>query len=197
MNAGTIDGAARARVVAVLAGRVVDRVAGAGPDAVADGLAWYRTARSTARALAREHGTTLATAAGVVAALSPRNRWSVNVSQAARVLEAAAAPAGRCPRVSTTLNRERAWRIARGERPLDVLGGPKVRSFYRNIVGDRSAVTVDVWAARVVGVTEAELGRIGGYELVADAYRAAGVELGWAPCDVQAVAWVAVRGAAA
>lgn len=176
-------------------GAVVATVRAASPEAVEAGAAWYGDARAACREMADRHGVTTATAAGVVAALSPRNRWAVNLTQADRVLAAAAA-GGHLPAVSTQANRVKAWAIAHGARPLSVLSGPKVRAFYRNLTGDLDAVTVDVWAARVVGATAQDLNRVGGYDAVAEDYRAAAAILDLPPAVTQAIAWVAVRGRA-
>ena len=48
----------------------------------ADGIAWYGVAKSIAIVLADRYGVTTAQAVGVLAALSPRNKWSRNVVDA-------------------------------------------------------------------------------------------------------------------
>jgi hypothetical protein len=89
--------------------------------------------------------------------------------------------------------------IAAGADPLDVLGGRKVRSFYRNIVGHTGHVTVDRHAVAIVAgrpLTDREgkvLERIGPYTYVAGAYRAAARRLGVAPTELQAVTWLVWR----
>jgi hypothetical protein len=98
---------------------------------------------------------------------------------------------------------ERAAAILNGARPLDVLGGYKVRSFYRNITGDTEAVTVDVWAHRAAlgDITlhanrSSSLLRNGKrYRAIANAYRQVAPDYGLRPSEFQAATWVAVRGA--
>ena len=161
---------------------------------LAAGLEWYGRAERAAADVAPHDPTT---GAAIIAALSPRNRWNVNVAQAARVALAAACGFD-CPAVSTGGNREKAWRIALGESAADVLRGPKVRAFFANITGDDSAVTVDVWAARAaegLSRTDAPSGRR--YALIARAYRDVAESLGVPPRHVQAAVWVHVRGSAA
>lgn len=163
-----------------------------------DGAAWYGEARAFARKLAREYNVTERRAAGVIAALSPRMQWVANKNAARRFLQAAADGAS-CPQLGLGLSRRRAWAIANGARPLDVLGGPKTRAFYRNLTGDLTAVTVDVWAVRAalddvsatVNPTATTYGR---YEA---AYRHAAELLGREPAVVQAVTWCGIRGRAA
>ena len=154
------------------------------------GVEWYRTARVTARRLARVHGCTQATAAGVIAALSPRLTWSYNVIAADAVL----GMAERVPGVFRA-NLAKARAIANGARPLVVLSGPKVRAFYRALMGDSSAAVVDVWTARAAGVDPEGLSpKL--YEQVARALRMGADEVGTTTSAFQAVAWVAVRGRA-
>lgn len=185
--------------------RILAAYAAASADDLAAGLAWYRRAAEAAASILPADP---ARAAGVIAALSPRCQWSTNVGWAAAVIEAAARGEASPPAVHTSAMRAQAWRIARGEAPLDVLRGPKVRAFYRNITGDLTAVTVDVWAARVadgdyrphptkaglLGAIPSPAGRR--YALIARAYREAAAVIGRAPRDVQAAVWVHVRGSA-
>ena len=80
-----------------------------------------------------------------------------------------------------------------------MLGGRKVRSFYRNILGIDSAVTVDRHAVAIVygrPLSDREiklLERAGAYTVIASAYRAAARRLGIAPSTLQAVTWLAWR----
>lgn len=153
------------------------------------GVQWYRRARATARRLARQHGCTLATASGVIAALSPRLGWTYNVLAADLVLGAAE----RVPGVfQASLAKARA--IADGARPLLVLRGPKVRAFYRALMGDESAAVVDVWTARAAGVDGDVSPKT--YAAIANALRMGANEVGTTTARLQAVAWVAVRGRA-
>lgn len=185
------------------------------------GLGWYATAWDAAGAIARavvgaaawsrmsadERRALTAQVAGVIAALSPRCQWSTNVAWASAVM-LAARRGGACPAVHTKTMRRQAWRIARGEAPLSVLHGPKVRAFWANIVGDTDAVTVDVWAVRAARgdrptvadgrgrMRYADNGRVSAreYAAYADVYRRAARRLGVTPREVQAAVWVAVRG---
>ena len=47
-----------------------------------DGVTWYPVALDIARTIADEHDITVTQAIGVIAALSPRNRWERNVQDA-------------------------------------------------------------------------------------------------------------------
>jgi hypothetical protein len=157
-----------------------------------EAAAWYGRGRAHARRIARSTGVTEARAAGVVAALSPRTQWSVNLRWAEGLLRAAQAGDRHPPLVGFGSSRIKAWRIAQGERPLDVLSGPKVRAFYRNLTGDLEHVTVDVWAMRAAGFQGSLKGRE--YDAVASAYREAARILRLRPAELQAIVWVAIRG---
>lgn len=154
-----------------------------------EGGSWYDTARLAAGRISRATGVTKAQAAGVIAAISPRMRWSANVNLAERI----------CSGEQVTgvfgSNLAKAHRIMAGERPLDVLGGDKVRAFYRAIMGDSDAVVIDVWMLRAVEwekktITSRE------YEHVADCLREAAESVGVDPADFQAIVWTQVRGSA-
>lgn len=88
------------------------------------GEEWYFTAHHYAQNLARVHHTTLSVAAGVVAALSPRQIWHKNLEYADQWLGAVG------ERIDGIFGRSltHAWRICEGERPLDVMRGPKTRA---------------------------------------------------------------------
>ena len=145
---------------------------------------WYRESRRTARALARKHGTTLATAAGVLAALSPRVQWSASINGADHILSGGDTGPG------FNQNVEKACRIRDGERPLDVLGGPKVTAFYRAIMGDRDAAVIDVWMWRAMGLEVAGIP----YGQAAGILVTAATKVGMDVSTFQALVWEQVRG---
>ena len=92
-------------------------------------------------------------------------------------------------------NLAKAKRIFQGEAPLDVLGGMKVRSFYRNIMLDESAVTIDrhTCAIALFGLDTAKSGQITVtdklYKLLAQAYTNVATMYNLAPYVVQSVTW--------
>jgi len=163
----------------------------------AAGLEWYATANAAADDIANAYGIDRRAAAGIIAALSPRMQWAANLRAAHAVAAAAHSGAAHPPRVGMTGNTDKAWRIANGADPVDVLRGPKVTAFFANIVGDLRSVTVDVWAARAAyGRDDAPVPAGRRYARLADAYRRTADRLGVPPRDLQAAVWVHVRGAA-
>lgn len=153
-----------------------------------NGAAWYSSARKKCASMAKEYGVSHETAAGVVAALSPRLRWSVNVRAAERCLAGEQVPG--VFRASLA----KAERIRSGAPPLSVLSGPKVRAFYSAIMGDDSAAVVDIWVTRVVGWTKEVKAKA--YERIATALRKAAELVGTSVCELQATTWVVIRGSA-
>ncbi len=155
------------------------------------GAAWYATAQSAAAMISPEDPQR---GAYVIAALSPRCQWKVNLAWAAVMMDAARN--GReCPRVHNTTMRGIAWNIATGGELF--LNGPKVSRFARNILGDMDAVTVDVWAARAAEGYRNPTGPSGKrYARIERAYQRAAAIAGIAPASLQAVVWIQVRGSA-
>lgn len=137
-------------------------------------------------------------ALGIFAALSPRISVAADLAATRIVIDAARAGEPMPARAGQALraNIVKAWRIAQGEKPLDVLGGRKTRAFYRNLNGNTLAVTIDAWAMKVAGhhrngVSDRQ------YRLLTAAYRAAAREAGTDPRTMQSATWISARGSAA
>lgn len=156
------------------------------------GKAWYAEARQLAEDLALQHASMTVEQAGVmIAQLSPRLRWDKNRAAAIDLA------AGRTPSGVIGRSIGKAREAMAATDPWTTFGkAPKTRSFAANILGNEHAVTVDVWAARAAGFTEAELSRAGVYEAIAHAYRLAAKRQGITPAQMQAIVWTVVRGSA-
>lgn len=179
-----------------LAANILVVLGRAKPEHYREGIDWYEHAHTLARVLAGQHGISVEQTAGVLAALSPQLSWPRNVTYAEQFLATGDAPVlGRSKRAAA--------RIVAGEPPPSVLQGPKVRAFFANIVDPdgSDAVTVDRHAHDVaVGqrfgdARRSLLGRQGGYDLLAAAFRLAAAKVGLAPSAVQAITWLAWRAA--
>lgn len=163
------------------------------PSDVESGATWYGDAHDVVDAivaarpdLTREH------AAAIIAHLSPRTPWGRNVAGAMALVTTGAAPG------CLTANVARATVALTSADPLATLKGPKIRRFALNILGDREAVTVDVWAARVALGDRFEdpeilLTRVGVFDAVEHAYRLAARRAGVDPTTMQATTWVVAR----
>lgn len=177
-------------MMAVMVRRLLRQWEGADAQARQEGLAWYPAARREIVRMAADAGVAPATAVGVVAALSPRLQWVSNLRAAREAL------AGRKPSGVFTTSYNKAKAILLGcKGPLAYLSGPKVRAFYRALMGDLRAVVVDVWVARAAGWVRGL--KVSGYQQVADALATAAAWVGVPVAQFQAVVWVAVRGRSA
>jgi len=134
------------------------------------------------------------TVAGFVAALSPLNSWDSQLKYTPPSLQNGLAliAGGDAPHSGISgpgffANRDKAARILSGEKPLDVLGGDKVRSFYRNLTGDGSAVTIDRHSLAIVGLGETCTPKQ--YAQVSKAYVLAGKRLDLTGAECQALTW--------
>lgn len=160
------------------------------------GMEWYEVANTLCEGWSHKYGVSFEQAAGVLAVISPRLSWTLNVAYCERILSE-----GTAPIMHGTLAKVR--RIMAGESPEVVLGGNKVRAFYANICSPlwSTDVTVDRHAFDIAMGTVGDdtsrkvLERKGMYEYVAEAYRQAADDLGIAPAQVQAVTWVVWRSA--
>ena len=154
-----------------------------------EGLGWYQAAHTFARGLSERYHVPFETAAGVLAVISPRLSWSMNMRAADELIRT-----GDAPILHT--NKSKARRMlagenvdavlecascARGDTAKHVCSGQKVRAFYACIVDPAGSDAVcvdrhafDVAAGRVGDeVSRKALDRVGVYERVAGCYRQA------------------------
>ena len=108
-----------------------------------EGASWYGTAKKHAQALADQYGIHVDTAAGVIAALSPRNKWERNLADAEnliRVFTLDPESVGSVKVCTFGGNKAKAIKIleveAQFDTVLDILSGPKLREFFTCIIGD-------------------------------------------------------------
>jgi hypothetical protein len=175
--------------------RIVKTYALADDDQRAEGADWYGDASSLVDVLADVSGMTREQTAAMIAHLSPRCSWSRNVGAAWSLVTQGHAGGGILP-----ANARRARVAMTSTDPLATLHGPKTSAFAANILGDRTRVTVDVWATRTAlgtfdkRTTEITLRRVGVYDAIQHAFRLAAARLGVDPVTVQATVWIVERG---
>lgn len=155
-----------------------------------EGAEWYARAHQTVLHMARESGTTRQVAAGVVAALSPRLHWCRNVTMARNLLT------GKPVTGVFAASLTKARRIIRGSRPLVVLGGNKVRAFYKALLGDTGAAVIDVWLLKASGLAPGTRVTDAVYHQISSHLAALAQRLGITVASLQATIWVSVRGCA-
>jgi hypothetical protein len=184
--------------VATYQASIEEAMSRATTEQVAQGVGWYAEAREVAARVARNRGVTLEAGACIIAALSPRKPWERNISEAIEY------SLGVDPR--TMLGQITACdRIVEADNagldPFDavVVEGStamKTPSFARNIAGDQSAVTVDVWMMKAAGITDRDAPTVVQYREISEAVRLIALDRGLEPAQVQAIAWIGARGSA-
>lgn len=164
------------------------RVANATVSDIMHAHAWYDAANAIARRMAiLNPALTVESAATIVAAFSPRVKWSINVRKAFAF--AVGSPVRGLSAHTRTAERA----VTMGFAAIDPRTAPKTHNFARNIAGDYNAVTVDIWMCRA-----AEIGRddptIRQYRAIADAVRTLAAEYNMTPATMQALIWIVERG---
>ncbi len=157
------------------------------------GLSWYGNANAYARKLAEAHDVPFEYVVGIIAALSPRISWSDNLKGAESIL----ADGEQASTMALGTNVVKALWIANGSDAGDILGGRKVRSFWRNISApyDSLDVTLDGWMVKALGLPSFHyLERKGTYDAIADGFHIVAAEHGILPHQLQAAVWIQARG---
>ena len=174
---------------------------------VVQGTAWYRDANIIASRLARRYEISERQAIGVIAALSPRNKWERNVADAENLIRVFTSDPESVDSVKVcTFGRNKAKAIeilqlsepVRDEQVLGILSGPKLREFYGCIIGVHDEVCIDghaysIWAGD--RITLAKVPNIGiklRKKIKAD-YCTAAQEADVTPAQMQAITWCAWR----
>lgn len=177
---------------------------------IAEGKHWYQRAYDLAVQLIHAYQPlTLGQAIGVIAALSPNNKWHRNCQDAERLIKAWYVGGDLMSVKVCTFNTNKQKAIAILESPdseaiESILNGRKVVAFYRSISGYKDSVCIDGHAYAVfVGerIPTTKTPNIGKalYEAIARSYclvAERSVELcghALTPAQVQAVTWVTYR----
>lgn len=165
------------------------------------GIEWYARAFREARSISSRLALPVSTVVGVMAALSPNNRWERNKVDAFNLCSAYVKGLTVDDLKVSTYHKMKvkAWsiledRLVADDAILDRLNGQKIRSFYSNIMG-LDEVTVDGHALNIargyrVGLTDDDTNI--GVRLYRDlqaAYVRAAKRAGIKPHEMQAVTW--------
>jgi hypothetical protein len=178
-----------------------------------EGKEWYARAHRFGVQLIAAYDITMGQAVGVIAALSPNNKWERNCADADRLIHAYLSDHDlSLTKVCTyNTNKQKAINILSldtesldSEAIVSILNGRKITAFFRSIMGDPNAVCVDGHAYSVfIGqrIPTSKTPNIGkvlyetiqrAYCLVAErSYEICGHKL--TPTQVQAVTWVTYR----
>ena len=155
-----------------------------------EGLVWYSKAHAMSTNLTNRFSKEKQV--GVVASLSPNNKWERNIYDAISLI--------RKPSINTKVctfknNRRKALRILKGnDKDIpDILNGRKIKSFYKNILNPYDAscneVTIDLWMFRLFNLSNTPKN----YEYLKDLIVFYARGLGYKPSDLQAILWVTIR----
>jgi hypothetical protein len=181
---------------------------------ILDGIHWYQRAYDLAVKFIHAYdGLTMGQAVGVIAALSPQNKWERNCIDAEAMIKTWHIGGDYNMLKVSTFNKNKAKAIAILELDMEsadaeaipnILSGQKVVAFYRSIMGDKNAVCVDghayaifigerIATSRTPSITPKLFETIQrAYQLVSKrSVELCGVEL--SPTQVQAVTWVTYR----
>lgn len=157
------------------------------------GIYWYQNAHQYAVMLSNLTGYPLHTVIGVMAALSPNNKWERNKLDTELFLNAPYLKTKVCTFMS---QRKKAFNIVHNkllpDEILKELNGTKTKNFFDNIYNYRLSqnVTVDMWAYRSCGVEQ----KTKYIKDITLAYQQVAKELKIMPHQLQAVVWGVVRG---
>lgn len=174
-------------------------------DDTAQGVEWYDRAKRISKSISAATGLHINLVIGVMAALSPNNKWEINVRNTYDMCTAWID--GRDIddfKVSTYgSNKRKAWsmledNLTTDEELLTRLNGQKTRSFYSNIRG-LDEVTIDGHALNIARGVRFNLTddktNIGKrlYRELQDAYVRAAKRVGIEPHELQAITWTTWR----
>jgi hypothetical protein len=168
---------------------------------VSNGVEWYDRAKRMAAWIAKETSIKETTVIGVMAALSPNNRWERNCKDALTMCSAWISGDSLDDFKVSCYNKmkQKAWSILQDDLQDDAailtrLNGQKIRSFYSNIRG-LDEVTIDGHALNIArgkreGLTsdKTNMGKKQYRELQA-AYVTAAKRIKVKPSELQAITW--------
>lgn len=166
------------------------------------GTEWYAKAKAQAQDVANRHDVPLRVVVGVIAALSPNNKWERNVRDADNMLEVflRGDPVEVCRPCTYTKMRDKAWSIISAMPETDdavssILNGQKIVSFFRNIMG-HDTCTIDGHAYNIakgkrVSLTDGETNMsLSTYLDMQAAYTRAAKRVKLKVYELQAITWV-------
>lgn len=170
------------------------------------GESWYPTAYAIACKLAEKYNISPIVAAGVIAALSPRNKWERNVADAENLTKVYSVDPDSVASVKVCTfgaNKAKAVQML-AEAPetvdaaLNILSGPKLQEFFSCIMGIDGEVCIDghaysIWAGdRITLANVPNIGKKLRAQIKADYTEAAKIA-NVKSSEMQAVTWCAWR----
>ena len=192
------------------AGHIIAKFALATTAECVNGQQWYKSAHEIAARLARNNNITTAKAAGVLAALSPNNKWERNCHDAEQLIQAyihGDEDDARNINVCTYgAMKEKAIKILNTNEDIffdeiiNILNGPKIIEFF-NCIMQRKDVCIDghaysIWFGermtmkQVPNIGKRLRERIKSDYLDATSWINEEMQTNYLPSDIQAITWV-------
>jgi len=173
-----------------------------------EGSKWYGSALTFAYDLHKAYGVPIHSVVGVIAALSPRNRWERNKQDAESMIKVFSAGGDFADLMELKVctfssGKKKAAKIltenASGiDAILAILKGPKLQEFFSCIVSINDEVCIDghaysIWIGDRVALADVPSIGVKLRRTIKEDYREAARTLGVKPHVVQAVTWVCWR----
>ena len=177
----------------------------ANPSEIKHGLTWYVNANTDCMKIANKLELPLHIVIGVVSALSPNNKWERNIINAQDLCTAFMNGQDMDSIKVSTYHKmkQKAWHILETmpsyEETITILNGKKIVSFFRNISGDETDITIDGHARNIYyndrqGLTTPNTNiKKNEYLDIQKAYLRASKKLGVKAYELQAITWVTWR----
>jgi len=164
-------------------------------DEISDGISWYPKANEICVEYAKEFKTTSFVVAGVISALSPRNKWEQNIIDTHKVFKAVqeGKEANDIKVCTFHTNKFKAFEIAKATRTISK-DSQKTYAFVHNIgYLDSRYVTIDVWHLRACfNKTMGTCGKVA-YEQIQKLTLKKAHKLGLTGYEYQAIIWASIR----
>ena len=171
------------------------------PSEIKEGIAWYLNATTDCKNIAIKYELPIHIVIGVVSALSPNNKWTRNITNADDLCKAFIDGQDMDSIKVSTYHKmkQKAWSILEQmpsyDETIKILNGKKIVSFFKNISGDESDITIDGHARNIaynerIGLTD-DRTNIGKreYKALQEAYKEAANDAGIMPYQLQAITW--------
>ncbi len=151
------------------------------------GMFWYDEKGEEIRKIAEYYHHTPEIVAAMVAVTSPAVPWDKNIEGVESLLQGGTA-------MGYKKNIQKAIEIMNTGN-LNLVSGQKVTSFYRNLLGDMDAVTIDRWQARIAlnnlmynkSLHEKE------YKIIEEVHNSVSEQVGVVPARLQSGLWCSIR----
>ena len=177
----------------------------ANPSEIKHGLTWYVNATKDCKEIAIKYDLPIHIVIGVVSALSPNNKWERNIINADDLCKAFIDGQDMDSIKVSTYHKmkQKAWSILEQmpsyDETIKILNGKKIVSFFKNISGDETDITIDGHARNIYyndrqGLTTPNTNiRKLEYLDIQKAYLRASKKLGIKAYELQAITWVVWR----